>query len=130
MTTFWSLLFTFLSSTASRYLFIFILILSVAGGFYLAHLKRVELEKEKALIEYNTNQLLQNIKDKEKLINDLNQINKNKDQAVVLLQQKLNDINDKLKSIESEVDVSIGKGEDRPASNILKNVFKRLGNQE
>jgi hypothetical protein len=130
MTTFWSLLFTFLSSTASRYLFIFILILSVAGGFYLAHLKRVELEKEKALIEYNTNQLLQNIKDKEKLINDLNQINKNKDQTVVLLQQKLNDINDKLKSIESEVDVSIGKGEDRPASNILKNVFKRLGNQE
>lgn len=130
MTTFWSLLFTFLSSTASRYLFIFILILSVAGGFYFAHLKRVELEKEKALIEYNTNQLLQNIKDKEKLINDLNQINKDKDQAVVLLQQKLNDINDKLKSIESEVDVSIGKGEDRPASNILKNVFKRLENQE
>lgn len=130
MTTILTLLFNFLSSTASRYLFFFILILCVAGAFYMAHLKRVELEKQKVLYEQTIQQLQQNIKDNEKTINNLNQINKDKDQAVLLLQQELNILNDKMKSIESDVDVSIGKGEDKPSSSILKNVFKKLGNQE
>lgn len=130
MATLWSLLLTFLSSTASKYLFTFILILTAAGAVYFIHLKTVALEKEKAIYEYNINQLQQNVKDKEKLIKDLNQINKDKDQAVLLLQQQLNNLNDRIKSVESDIDVSVGKGEDKPSSSILRNVFKKLGNQE
>lgn len=130
MATFWTLLFTFLSSTASKYLFTFILILSAAGAIYFIHLRTVELEKEKALYEYNINQLQQSIKDKERLINDLNQINQDKEKAVALLLQQLDSLNEKIKSVESDIDVSVGKGEDRPSSSILKNVFKKLGNQQ
>ena len=53
--------------------------------------------------------------------------NKDKDEAVVLLEQERRDLEDKLKSIESDIDIEVGKGNDRPSSNILKDTFRKLG---
>lgn len=128
MATFWSLLFTFLSSTVSKYLFTIILILMVVFGFYMAHLKRIELEKQKALYEYNLNQLEQAVKDQQKHIKDLETINKDKEVIVIDLIRKKEELENKLKDVESEIDIAIGKGEDKPSSSILKNLFKKLGN--
>ena len=121
---------TFLSSTASRYLFIFILILAAAYGFHLSNQRRIALEKEQAVYQYNLNQLQQAIKDKEKHIETLNKINEDKERIVSDLIQKKDELEARLKQVEDEVNVEVGKGNDRESSSILKNVFKRLGNQQ
>ena len=130
MATFWTLLVTFLSSTASRYLFIFILILAAAGAFYLSIQKRIALERAEATYQYNLNQLQQAIKDKDKHIETLNKINEDKERIVSDLIQKKDELETRLKQVEDEVNVEVGKGNDRESSSILKNVFKKLGNQQ
>ena len=113
MATFWTLLVTFLSSTASRYLFIFILILAAAGAFYLSIQKRIALERAEATYQYNLNQLQQAIKDKEKHIETLNKINEDKERIVSDLIQKKDELEKRLKQVEDEVNIEIGKGNDR-----------------
>ena len=68
-----------------------------------------------------------NINNKEKNIQDLTQINKDKDEAVTLLQSQRQDLENKLKEIESDIDIEVGKGNDRPSSGILKDTFRKLG---
>ena len=97
----------------------------VVFGFYMAHLKRIELEKQKALYEYNLNQLEQAVKDQQKHIKDLEAINKDKEIIVIELIKKKEELETRLKDVESEIDIAIGKGEDKPSSNILKNLFKK-----
>ena len=130
MATFWTLLVTFLSSTASKYLFIFILILTAAFAFYLSIQKRIALERAEATYQYNLNQLQQAIKDKDKHIDTLNKINEDKERIVSDLIQKKDELETRLKQVEDEVNVEVGKGNDRESSSILKNVFKKLGNQQ
>ena len=130
MATFWTLLVTFLSSAASRYLFIFILILAAAGAFYLSIQKRIALERAEATYQYNLNQLQQAIKDKDKFIDTLSKINEDKERIVSDLIQKKDELEKRLKQVEDEVNIEIGKGNDRESSSILKNVFKKLGNQQ
>ena len=71
-------------------------------------------------------QLEQIVKDKEKFIEQLNQINRDKDQAVALLEQQRAEMDKKLRDIESGIDIDIGKGNDKPSSNILKETFRKL----
>lgn len=129
MTAFWSFVLTFLTSTASRYFFVFILIIMAAYAFYLSNNRRIELEKQQAIYQYNINQLNQVIKDKDDQLNKLTDINNSKSQIVNDLINKNNDLENKMKDIELEVERSVGEGKDRPSSDILKNVIKRLGNQ-
>ena len=130
MATLWSFLITFLSSTASRYLFIFILILAAAYAFYLSNQRRIALEKEQAVYQYTLNQLQQVIKDKDSHIESLNKINEEKERIVNELIQKKDELETRLKEVEAEINVEIGKGNDKESSSILKNVFKKLGNQK
>lgn len=114
--------------TSGSFKYIAILILVLVGGtyFYVSYLNYGELQRQLAQYEYNLRQLEQNVKDKEKFIEQLNQINKDKDQAVALLEQQRIELDKKLKDIESGIDVEIGKGNDKPSSNILRETFRKL----
>lgn len=121
------ILLSLITSGSLRY--IVILILFAVGGTYLyvSYKNYGEMKKELAQYQYNINQLEQLVKDKDKLIQDLNQINKDKDEAVGLLEKQRAELQEKLKEIESDIDVEVGKGNDRPSSNILKETIRKLG---
>lgn len=115
--------------TSGSVKYIAILILVAVGGtyFYVSYKNYGELQRQLAQYEYNVKQLEQLVKDKEKFIDQLNQINKDKDEAVSLLEKQREELNNKIKEIESDIDVEVGKGNDRPSSNILKDTFRKLG---
>lgn len=121
------ILLSLITSGSLRY--IVILLLFAIGGtyFYVSYKNYGELQRELAQYQYNINQLEQLVKDKDKLISNLNQINKDKDQAVDLLSKEKDALQEKMKKIESDVDVEVGKGNDRPSSNILKETIRKLG---
>lgn len=121
------ILLSLITSGSLRY--IVILLLFAIGGtyFYVSYKNYGELQRELAQYQYNINQLEQLVKDKDKLIQNLNQINKDKDEAVGLLEQQKTELQEKMKQIESDVDVEVGKGNDRPSSNILKETIRKLG---
>ena len=114
--------------TSGSFKYIAILILVLVGGtyFYVSYKNYGELQRQLAQYEYNMRQLEQVVKDKEKFIEQLNQINKDKDQAVALLEQQRTELDNKLKGIESGIDIEIGKGNDKPSSNILRETFRKL----
>lgn len=114
--------------TSGSFKYIAILILVLVGGtyFYVSYKNYGEYQRQLAQYEYNMRQLEQIVKDKEKFIDQLNQINKDKDQAVALLEQQRAELDKRLKDIESGIDIEIGKGNDKPSSNILKETFRKL----
>jgi peptidoglycan hydrolase CwlO-like protein len=120
------ILLSLITSGSVKYIVILLLVSGIAFSLYRMHLNSVELEKQKALNEYNVKQLEQNLKDKEKYIQQLNAINKDKSEIVSNLQIEKDNLEARMKEIETEID----KEKDRPASQLLKNVFKKLGNQK
>lgn len=130
MATILSFLVSILTSTASRYLFIFILVAAAAYAFYLSNHRRIALEREQAIYQYNLNQLQQAIKDKDQYIETLNKINEDRQYILNELIKKKEEIEAKIKEIEDNVNVETGKGNDRESSSLLKDVFKKLGNQK
>lgn len=116
-----------ITSGSVKYIVYLILAVALGTGLYFSYQSRLEVERQNALYQYNINQLEQLVKDKEKQIQQLTQINKDKDDAVALLQKQQKELEDKFKSIESNIDVETGKGNDRPSSNILKNTIRKLG---
>ena len=51
---------------------------------------------------------------------------KNKDEAITTLQKQREILDNKLKTIETDIDVEVGKGNDRSSSNILKETIRKL----
>lgn len=115
-----------LTSGNIKWISIFLIFLGISGGLYFKHRQIVDQEKQIALQQYNIRQLEQNLKDKEKFISDLDKISKNKDEAINLLEKQRQTLDNKLKEVDSEIDLEVGKGNDRPSSNILKETIKRL----
>ena len=95
-------------------------------GLYTKHRQIVDLEKQSALQQYNINQLQQNVKDKDLYIQKMEEINKSKNKIVSDLYVERDKLEKKLKDIESSIDIEVGKGNDRPSSNILKETIRKL----
>jgi Tfp pilus assembly protein PilN len=70
--------------------------------------------------------LKQNVKEKELFIEQQQSIFKNRDEEIEKLESQKQALENKLKAIESQIDVEVGKGNDRPSSDILKETIKRL----
>jgi septal ring factor EnvC (AmiA/AmiB activator) len=115
-----------LTSGGIKYIAILALVLVGGTYFYVSYKNYGELQRQLAQYEYNIRQLEQVVKDKEKFIEQLNQINKDKDEAVSLLEKQRTELDNKLKDIESGIDIEIGKGNDKPSSIILKETFRKL----
>ena len=121
-----NILLSLISSGAIKWLSILILIGGMVTGLYTKHRQIVDLEKQVALQQYNINQLEQNVKDKELFIENLAIISKNKDEIISSLNKQKEELDSKLKEIESAIDVEVGKGNDRSSSDILKNTIREL----
>lgn len=122
-----NILLSFIANGGIKWLSILIIVAGLAGGLYSKHRQIVELEKQTALQEYNIKQLEQSLKDKEKFIEQQQAISKNKDEAITKLENQRATLDSKLKTIESEIDVEVGKGNDRSSSDILKETIRKLG---
>ena len=121
-----NILLSLISSGAIKWLSILIIVGGLAGGIYSKHRQIVELEKTTALQAYNIKQLQQSIKDKDLFIEQQQTIFKNRDEEVAKLEIQKQALENKLKAVESHIDVEVGKGNDRPSSDILKNTIKEL----
>jgi uncharacterized protein HemX len=121
-----NILLSLISSGAIKWLSILILVGGLVSGLYMKHRQIVNLEKEVALQQYNINQLKQNVKEKELFIEQQQSIFKNRDEEIEKLESQKQALENKLKAIESQIDVEVGKGNDRPSSDILKETIKRL----
>lgn len=120
------LLLSFITSSGVKWLSILIIVAGLAGSVYMKHRQIVELEKKTALQEYNIKQLQQSIKDRDILLDQMQSIAKNRDEEIASLEKQKQALDNKLKAIESAIDVEVGKGNDRPSSNILKNTIREL----
>jgi uncharacterized protein HemX len=121
-----NILLSLISSGAIKWLSILILVGGLVSGLYMKHRQIVNLEKEVALQQYNINQLKQNVKEKELFIEQQQSIFKNRDEEIEKLESQKQALENKLKATESQIDVEVGKGNDRPSSDILKETIKRL----
>jgi len=121
-----NILLSLISSGAIKWLSILILVGGLVTGLYTKHRQIVNLEKQVALQQYNINQLEQNVKDKELFVENLAIISKNKDEIISSLNKQKEELDSKLKEIESAIDVEVGKGNDRSSSDILKNTIREL----
>ncbi len=121
-----NILLSLISSGAIKWLSILILVGGLVSGIYMKHRQIVDLEKQVALQQYNINQLEQNVKDKELFVENLAIISKNKDEIISSLNKQKEELDSKLKQIESAIDVEVGKGNDRSSSDILKNTIREL----
>lgn len=122
-----NILLSLITSGGIKWLSILILVAGLVGGLYMKHRQIVDLEKQVALQQYNINQLELNVKEKEKFIADLERINKDRDHEVALLEEQREALRKKIDQINSDIDVEVGKGHDRPSSDILKETIRKLG---
>jgi len=120
------LLISLLTSGNIKWMTILLITAGLSTGLYFKHRQIVDNEKQIALQEYNIRQLQQSIKDKDLFIEQQQTIFKNRDEEVAKLETQKQALENKLKTIESHIDVEVGKGHDRPSSDILKNTIKEL----
>lgn len=122
-----AILLSLISSGAVKWISILILVFGLVSGLYIKHRQIVNSEKQIALQEYNINQLQENVKSKETYIRQMEEISKNKSEIVAELYIEKDKLEEKLASINSDIDKHIGAGRDRESSQILKDTFKALG---
>lgn len=120
------LLITLLTSGGVKWLLILIMMAGLTGSLYIKHREIVDQEKQIALQQYNIKQLEQSMKDKQNFIEQLQTISRNKDEIISTLQKQREALDNKLKAIESDIDVEVGKGNDRSSSSILKDTIRKL----
>lgn len=125
-----AILMSLITSGALKWISILILVFGLVGGMYWQHRKIVDQEKQSALQEYNIKQLQQNLIDKNLYITQMEDISKHKSEIVADLYIQKDKLEEKLKSVVSDIDKSIGAGKDRESSQILKDTFKALGEME
>ena len=122
-----TILLSFITSGGIKWVSIFLLVSGLVTGLYMKHRQIVENEKQIALQQYNINQLEQTIKDRDAYIDEIEDINRSRAERVDGLIKKNSILEEKLKSVVSEIDKHIGAGDDRKSSQILKDTIKSLG---
>lgn len=122
-----AILMSLITSGALKWIAILILVFGLVGGMYMKHRQIVDQEKQIALQQYNINQLQQNLKNKDTYIKQMEDISKHKSDIVAELYIQKDQLEEKIKSIESNIDKHVGAGRDRESSQILKDTIKSLG---
>lgn len=121
-----NILLSLITSGGIKWLSILILVGGLISGLYMKHRQIVDLEKQVALQQYNINQLELNVKEKQIFIEQQQAIFKDRDEEISKLENQRTALENKLKAIESDIDVEVGKGNDRPSSDILKETIRKL----
>ena len=116
-----------ITSGTLKWISILTLVFGLAGSLYMKHREIVNNEKQIALQQYNINQLEQTLKDRDIYIDKLEDINRITSERVNDLILKREQLEKKLRNIESDIDRHVGAGHDRESSQILKDTIKSLG---
>lgn len=83
--------------------------------------------RQEALAEYNKNQLEQVIKDRERMVEQLNQLGEAQKTIVLQLAKQQDDLATKLSKIDDFLSSPEAQKGDRPSSEVLKETIRRLG---
>ena len=121
-----AILLSLITSGALKWISILILVFGLAGGVYSKHHQIVQQEKQMALQQYNIKQLEQIVKDRDAYIDEIENVNRVRSEAINNLTQKNRELEKKLESVVSDIDKHVGAGRDRESSQILKDTIKSL----
>ena len=121
-----TILLSLITSGSIKWISILVIVAGLAGGLYMKHREIVNNEKQIALQQYNIKQLEQTIKDRDAYINEIENVNRTRSEAVNNLLQKNKELEKKLESVVSQIDKHVGAGNDRESSQILKDTIKSL----
>jgi hypothetical protein len=124
------LLVAFLTPIFTKYILYILPFLISLGALYFIFLRYLDQEREAAIAKNKVAQLEQIIKDREKHIEQLNEINNRKSEIINNTIKENEQLTNKLKEIEINIEKEVVKGNDKPASNILKDTFKKLSGQK
>ena len=121
-----TILLSLITSGSIKWLSILVIIAGLAGGLYMKHREIVNNEKQIALQQYNIKQLEQTIKDRDAYIDEIENVNRARSEAINGLTQKNRELEKRLESVVSQIDKHVGAGRDRESSQILKDTIKSL----
>ena len=119
-------LLSLITSGSIKWLSILVIIAGLAGGLYMKHREIVNNEKQIALQQYNIKQLEQTIKDRDAYIDEIENVNRARSEAINGLTQKNRELEKRLEFVVSQIDKHVGAGRDRESSQILKDTIKSL----
>lgn len=119
-------LLSFLTSSTAKWISILLLTMFAGGYIYYASSQFAELKKQAALYEYNIKELNNVIKQNQDYIRHMEEISKAKSDIINQLYRDADKLEEQSKEIEVEIEKEVVKGNDRPASNILKETFRKL----
>lgn len=121
-----TILLSLITSGSIKWLSILVIVAGLAGGLYMKHREIVNNEKQIALQQYNIKQLEQTIKDRDAYIEEIENVNRARSEAINGLNQKNRELEKRLESVVSDIDKHVGAGRDRESSQILKDTIKSL----
>lgn len=120
------LIFTFLSSSAAKWIAILLSLLFVGGYIFYSANEYANLKKQIAQYEYNINQLNQTLKDEQSLRKHIEEMSQTKSDILEKITKERDELESKMKEAENDIEKEVVKGNDRPSSNILKEVIRKL----
>ena len=121
-----TILLSLITSGSIKWLSILVIVAGLAGGLYMKHREIVNNEKQIALQQYNIKQLEQTIKDRDAYIEEIENVNRARSEAINGLTQKNRELEKRLESVVSQIDKHVGAGRDRESSQILKDTIRSL----
>lgn len=121
-----TILLSLITSGSIKWLSILVIVAGLAGGLYMKHREIVNNEKQIALQQYNIKQLEQTIKDRDAYIDEIENVNRARSEAINGLTQKNRELEKRLESVVSQIDKHVGAGRDRESSQILKDTIRSL----
>lgn len=120
------LIFTFLSSSSAKWIAILLSLLFVGGYIFYSANEYANLKKQIAQYEYNINQLNQTLKDEQSLRKHIEEMSQTKSDILEKITKERDELESKMKEAEIDIEKEVVKGNDRPSSNILKEVIRKL----
>jgi len=120
------ILLSLITSGSLSYIVMLVMALGIGIALYKIYTDSLDREREKALQETTIRQLELIVKEKDLQIQRMQEIGDKRDEYVQQLVTEREELNNKLKQIE----IDIEKKPSSPVSNTLKDLFKSLGNQK
>ena len=120
------ILLSLITSGSLSYIVMLVMALGIGIAVYKIHTNSLDREREKALQENTIRQLELIVKEKDLQLQRMQEIGNKRDEYVQQLVTEREELNNKLKQVE----IDIEKKPSAPVSNVLKDLFKSLGEKK
>ena len=120
------ILLSLIASGSVKYIVILALAVGLGVAIFKIHLNALDAERQRALDQNTINDLLAMVKQKEQERATMQEIYEKRSEYVNQLINEQNDLQEKLKQLE----IDLEKKPSAPASNVLKDLFKSLGEKK